>query len=374
VAASDVNATKSVLVVNYMEVPVEKKKPNLEIRQRRMKCWGTLFAHMSGFAAINAGGTMQHLEIFSNSWYMSLVPVVLCQLFIMSMFFCFGQIRGQILAEAMKAGRAGMRAAMFDEEVMDSENDILCLAGSYQLVSSLRFAMVGVQPNMVGEIEGGSPWQCVYGLYIAGLIMTALSVAIILLRPKLVVEEEDKEGAPYRGATVLAGMLGMGFAWCTLFASRSVFENESERLEVYHIGMETIMGRVLLALSLSVVSMLVIFGLDVVGDFFKARSPPGQDTGSDIIQQIVGAKSILVGFSWENAFDGGVEAIASLSSSPLIAESVLAASVFLVVVPAWRRHILTKAMTLQNYFSIQAGFEAADADKEGFEALPLSSP
>merc|ERR1719215_666823 len=101
--------------------------------------------------------------------------------------------------------------------------------------------------------------------------------------------------------------------------------------------------------------MVIIFALDVVGDFFKERSPPGQDNGSEIIQQIVSAKSILVGFSWEYAFDGGVEAIASMAmSNKRIAESVLAGLVFLVVVPAWRKHILTKAMVLQEYFKQQA--------------------
>merc|ERR1719247_3268252 len=87
------DAKKSVIEIRGMEVPVEKKKPNLEQRERRMKCWGTLFAHMSGFAAINAGGTMQHLPAFAASPMLSLVPLVINQIVIIILFSIFKAIR-----------------------------------------------------------------------------------------------------------------------------------------------------------------------------------------------------------------------------------------------------------------------------------------
>jgi len=248
---------------------------------------------------------------------------------------------------------------------MDSENDISCLGGSYLFVSSLRYSMVGSQPTMAGAIMGETPWHAVYELYVAGLVMTTCGILVILLRSRLVRTDEEKEGATNRALTILAGMLGMGFAWCCLFASRTVFEKEPT-LDAHHVSMKTVSGRILLALSLSLVSMLIIFALDFVGDFFKERSPAGEDNGSDIIQQIVSAKSILVGFSWEHAFDGGVEAIASRSTQPMITQSVLAAAVFLVVVPAWRRHILTKAMILQAYYKAQKESDA----KDGYFPVP----
>lgn len=336
-----------------------------------MKCWGTLFAHMSGFAAINAGGTMQHLEFFGSKWYLSLAPLFINQIFIICLFTGFKKMRTAMNAEAIKAGRAGKRAAMFDEEVMDSENDISSLAGSYLLVASIRYALIGIQPNMLGEIEGETPWHSVYALYSVGLVLTCLGVLLILIKSRMtaaVTSEaeaaEIEESPTIRALNIMSGMLGMGFAWSALYASRTVFEKEPF-LDRHHIGMGTIAGRVLLALVLSVVSMVIIFGLDVVGDFFAARSPPGQNTGAPIIIQIVSAKSILVGFSWEHAFDGGVEAISSVTSSPMIAETCLAAAVFLVVVPAWRRHILTKSMVLNEYYRLQTANEL----KEDYTSL-----
>merc|ERR1719174_363793 len=97
-----------------IEIPVEKKKSKLEQRHRRMKCWGTLLAHMTGFSAINAGGTMQHLEFFAKSPCMSLIPLFLNQLCINILFVFFKCIREGIKAQAASAGRAGVRAAMFD--------------------------------------------------------------------------------------------------------------------------------------------------------------------------------------------------------------------------------------------------------------------
>merc|ERR1719188_763846 len=69
---------KSVYLDEFnMEVPVEKKKMNLEKKRRRMRCWATILAHMSGFAAINAGGSLQHLPVFATSPWMACIPILI---------------------------------------------------------------------------------------------------------------------------------------------------------------------------------------------------------------------------------------------------------------------------------------------------------
>merc|ERR1719401_2492360 len=44
-------------------MPVEEQIDQIE---RRMKCWATLFAHMSAFASINFGGIMQQGTYFER--------------------------------------------------------------------------------------------------------------------------------------------------------------------------------------------------------------------------------------------------------------------------------------------------------------------
>jgi len=145
---------------------------------------------------------------------------------------------------------------------------------------------------------------------------------------------------------------GMGFAWCCLFGSRTVFL-KTPALDKNGVGMVTISGRVLLALILSLISTAFIFVLDLIDDVAKRGAPPGKSPGGEIISQIVFAKSILVGFSWEHSFDGGVECIAAKTSHPLCTQSLVAVFMWFAVVPAWRRHILRKALMLQDYYSKQ---------------------
>jgi len=167
-------------------------------------------------------------------------------------------------------------------------------------------------------------------------------------------EEDDASAASLvsRMVDIFIAGLSMTFAWCVLFASRWLYESV-KTFEENECGIETVLGRILLALMLSIFCMAVIFLLDVIDDLMKGDS----SSGAEIIDQIVDAKSVLAGFSWEHAFDGGVEAVAAKTSSPLIAASLLAGFVFVVIVPAWKRHILRKAMVLQDYKEMQVKAE-----------------
>merc|ERR1712187_327299 len=101
-------------------------------------------------------------------------------------------------------------------------------------------------------------------------------------------------------------------------------------------------GRILIALVLSAASFCVIFVLDVIED-----SRPG-DSMSKVIQNIINALSILIGFTWEGCFDGGVEAVASVTENPVMVKLCMTIMVVIVIVPAWRRYILVKVMHLKS--------------------------
>lgn len=311
---------------------------------------------------------MQHLEFFSGHPVKSLLPMFINQLFINALFVVAQCIRGILKAQAQGAGRKGIRAALFDEEVTEAENDISCLAGSFLLIQSVRFFQVGELPTMVGELES-TPWPCIYSLYGIGCALVCISILLIVLRSRVEYGESSCMG---RLLKILTGMSSMGFAWCCLFGSRTVMM-KNERLDEAGIGMVTIAGRVLLALILSLSATALIFALDVISDTAKASAPPGKNPGSEIVTQLVFAKSILVGFSWEHSFDGGVEAIASMTSQPLVTQSALAVFMWFIVVPAWRKHILRKALMLQDYYDKQnqADIQIFKANSFLYSSLPL---
>merc|ERR1712032_116088 len=89
----DPNATKSTIRYEGVDVPVAKRQMEYERRLRRMKCWATLFAHTSGFAAIHAGASLQELEVFKSSPAMAFIPVVINTAIIGVLFAINGKIR-----------------------------------------------------------------------------------------------------------------------------------------------------------------------------------------------------------------------------------------------------------------------------------------
>merc|ERR1719476_689273 len=138
----------------------------------------------------------------------------------------------------------------------------------------------------------------------------------------------------------------MMFAWSLLFATQWLAFS-TEKLEELGIGIHSMAGMVAAALFLSLISFLLIFCLDKIDDAFRKQD--GSGGAGDLLHSIINAIAILVGFSWEHAFDGGVEAIASLTTRPVEAELGLAIFVVFLMVPAWRKYILKKDMQLKAY-------------------------
>eukprot|EP00403_Amphidinium_massartii_P037603 CAMPEP_0178437998 /NCGR_PEP_ID=MMETSP0689_2-20121128/35317_1 /TAXON_ID=160604 /ORGANISM="Amphidinium massartii, Strain CS-259" /LENGTH=694 /DNA_ID=CAMNT_0020060289 /DNA_START=26 /DNA_END=2110 /DNA_ORIENTATION=- len=399
--------TKSIVYRNgKMEVPVEKKQMKLEKRNRGVKCYTTIFAHMAGFAAINAGGTMQHLKIFRETPLTALIPVALNQFFVIVLFSTFKRVRAMVRSEHERKSAAaaaeekdrdaretGMVIGelqrqtssavaeqetfdavydMYEEAAMEAENDISSLAGSFLLVQVVRYVLTGELPDMAGVNRVLPDDLGVDELHLIGMVFACLSVVLILITPKLGLEEDSHAG---RVMEVLTSGAGMSFAWCILFAARWMFM-KNPRLEEAGVGVERIAGRIILALALSVASMAVIFVLDKLDDDFMkgADGQAGNREGATIIVTVVNAISILVGFSWEHAFDGSVEVISGLTSNPLITETGLAICVALLIVPSWRHFILKRAIQLQDYKKRQdeASAAAARASNGGGEygAIP----
>jgi len=84
----------------------------------------------------------------------------------------------------------------------------------------------------------------------------------------------------------------------------------------------------------------VILGLDMISDMGLS----GGQAGSLSIFSMIESLGTLVGFSWENSFEGGVEVIAKLTADPVIAELGLAVIVTVIVIVPWRRFILTQVL------------------------------
>lgn len=332
---------RSVWIDPYnVEVPVVRILEELQKRKRRMRCFGMLLAHMSGFAAINAGGEWQHLPMFKTSPWMALIPVPLTVAVLQTVFIVSNKFREGRVEAAKKAGGVGKglrRAKLCHETVVEAENDVCSLVMSFLLCQVIRFAICGALPDIEGGDQGHVSLTHVSALYLSGMGAGAIS---IVLSFNAAAEEEEEEGVSLKERFIetFANSFGMLFAWCLLYATRWLFFILATRAGV--LVPNTMMGRIILALAVSVFAAWMVFIMDVIDDAFRANS----GAGPTAIRTIIQALAILVGFSWEHSFDGGVAAVASCTGSKETAKFVLGTAVFFLLVPAWRRHILTKVI------------------------------
>lgn len=91
--------------------------------------------------------------------------------------------------------------------------------------------------------------------------------------------------------------------------------------------------------------MYVTFGLDAIDDRWGKTA--NTDVGTTAIETIINSLGVLVGFSWEHSFDGGVTAISHQAKGHEAGTQLLfAVLVVVVIVPSWSQHILPKTLML----------------------------
>mmetsp|Transcript_49930 Transcript_49930/g.79326 ORF Transcript_49930/g.79326 Transcript_49930/m.79326 type:complete len:753 (+) Transcript_49930:120-2378(+) len=337
------DAMKSIADFNGCELFVHKRPIHKEQTERRTVALRTLFSHMTGFAAIHAGGQLQHTKLFKQNAYMSLAAVLINRAFLILLFKISERLHAPHPNEAGKeedseSDHEDPKAYCVElcrEEVKEAENDIASLATSFLLVQAVRFGLTGVLPNNEGIQECGPPPMNKI-LCLVGFGMLCMMVVVVILHTGLALK--------YRQLFILQNTMGMSLSWCLFWASRWTAEGSSY-LQTLTVTPQTMAGRVFLALTLSGIALLVILSLDTVED--KLGEAVGGDGVHGLIQNIINALSLLVGFAWEHCFEYAFEAIASITINPLVTKVVFTVLVGTLVTPAWRRYILVKVIQLK---------------------------
>jgi len=356
-------------------LPFLEQEQDKDRREVNLKCWSVLLAHLTGFASINAWGTVQHLPYFSSSPGRSFlsVPIALVGQVCLQRITDFFRERISLDGDGFK----DLYERMWDEEAEEAENDVMGLTISFCLTNALRYTISGCFPNQEGKEEPGGNGCYEDSLYthtfeqkaqlqLLGLLFCFLIFMLRVCLPEwLFLEEEEEEDSdedvgmeePTQSAILeqqeeskwefwkrlfegCFTSISMSFSWCAFFGVQMVLAG----FKTFQGEANAELSQVVLAISLSLSVFAFMVLLDKVAD---AGGQPDASNfarkGAEGVRDIMTAFSLLVGFAWEQCFDQSVDSLAAVAKPPLNQHSAkLFLSVFCasLLVPAWKAYIL----------------------------------
>lgn len=320
---------RSIAFIEGVEVFVEKRKLAMERSMMNLSAWSQLLAHFCGFAAIEAGGALQHMEWFASGPTTAFIAVVINQVSIGILFRLMDLFRMYTVTNDTDE-----RVVMLSEEIKEAENDIVSLASSFLMVQVFRFGFTGHMPNVEGHEEPYVPMgiTAISLLFVVGCVSLLCSVLISCLPEVAALGQWLLEK--------FQNIMGMIFAWSTLW-SVSMFVRETETFtKILHTRLYPNERHLVAALFLSMCSLAVIRVLDIIQDM-GASSPR-------ILQSMINVFSVLIGLSWEICFEGGLTELAEETSNPNRMKLMFTMGAVAIVVPAWRMYVVKRVVDLKN--------------------------
>jgi len=368
----------------------DRKSINQQVEDQKIdrkiafKSVATLLAHITGFAAINAGGSLQHMYPFnSTAATRFLVPplmffgqLVVGRLVRMLRLKVKNAVVSRHKATYSALTRASTRAdaegfderelvkwclEQWDEETYESELEIAGLAISFLLVQACRFSITGVMPNNLGieEEHFTHPFHDTLWLFSIGIGFAALCVFHVFWHASMPARIEPGTIMSTLKRVVLTGQsaFAMAFAWALFTSSKWEIARMLPQFQP-----NGVVSRVLLAMEISIIVFIVILMLDKLADMDSTG-----EVADRAIITIIGALSTLVGFSFEQSFDGAVEALADMSFKDhrITAELSLATIVVTIVYPAWRMYILRTLTVLKEDYKKR--LDVTEGEKDAIE-------
>lgn len=303
----------------------------------RLEATGTIMAHITGFAAMYGFADAQELEHIEH---LGLTGLVLLLVVSSALILSLSMITDKVMKRmAARDGRVDQGEEKWMEVIDETDDDIFCLAISFQFVLLFRYLIRGeatpYEPGKEGKGGVTQPQAHALLLVAVGFLVLVGAGAIVCSKfgNRMMQHAKSK-----RIVTNIQHLNSMIMAWSFLFWAE---------WQLYVSGWEStnIGATVFLAFCLTGASFTCVFVLDALRERLKSNK-----MAERAVSSIELALGVLVGFSWERAFDVGFEevehALKHTYKSPMIPAHVvvlLMSSLLLIVVaPAWRYHILPK--------------------------------
>jgi len=300
--------------------------------ETRLQAGGTIMAHVCGFSAMYGfadGAEVQLINDLGVHGGFGLVVVAAVVITLLS--FIMGVVMDMV---ANDDGVVTEDEEAWIDTCQETIDDVFCLAISFLLVLMFRFLIrghpQGYEPGKVGNVSQSD----------ANILFTiALGFGLLLpLGAVWMSTAQIPRGLATRVATNIQHLNSMIMSWCFLFWAE---------WQLYVVGWEhTVVGGCLVvAVFLTLSSFLAVILLSYVP----------VDQSNKLLRRAKNsvelALGVLVGFSWERAFDVGFEVIgenfeSSGSNKGPAVVLLMSAVLFVIVAPAWRYYILPKSLEL----------------------------
>eukprot|EP00933_Yihiella_yeosuensis_P036245 TRINITY_DN29996_c0_g1_i2.p1 TRINITY_DN29996_c0_g1~~TRINITY_DN29996_c0_g1_i2.p1 ORF type:complete len:1305 (-),score=357.71 TRINITY_DN29996_c0_g1_i2:106-3987(-) len=335
-------------------------KRHAEQLELNTECWATLLGHITGFASINAWGTLQ--QALPRSILVCGVVPFISLLGIRSLFIQSDALRTRV---SESDGEVDKQEMLWDEMVEETEDDVLSLAVSFLLVQEIRFIIFGVLPNSEGEDPEGFDHGLLknFELLMAGFLLAGIYFAqglytsfrkSSMAKPTHEApaeghaiedehhehhedsEEESEEGDRTNNwAAWCRDIMAMTMSWCLHFSVENWMKDQLPD------EAEAVLA-VLCALAVTGLGLGLIMLLDHAADY-KVANKELDKVIDNSIRALITALGILIGFSWERSFDSAVGGLAKDVSgvSPPVMKLLLAILLAGMVIPAWKWYILS---------------------------------
>lgn len=303
---------------------------------------------------------MQAMKVFTTFRVLNLVPVFLNMAFLFGLFSLSIAARDWCIPDKDQNHQSEARSEKWDEVAEEAENDLAGLCLSFLLVQGIIFILTGSSGHShesSGHHEVGHPIHVTVILLVVGITFAAITVFMVWFQAhsdtvQTIEVQHDRIHATdnfrkylLRWYFIVQTLFAMSFAWCLLY----VLNWELLRLLGilgFTVNAHSTVFHTILALVVSFVAFAFIRILDLIEDMEETGEVADKCTRS-----MIESLAILIGFSWEHAFDGGVEVIADLTREggywqPYLLKFTLAVLVALVIAPAWRLYILKIVLEL----------------------------
>eukprot|EP00927_Polykrikos_kofoidii_P071799 TRINITY_DN68009_c0_g1_i1.p1 TRINITY_DN68009_c0_g1~~TRINITY_DN68009_c0_g1_i1.p1 ORF type:complete len:641 (+),score=77.47 TRINITY_DN68009_c0_g1_i1:57-1979(+) len=324
-------------------------------KQRSVSCSTSLLSHIAAFASISFGGDMQHSDyVLASSKSAFFIPLLM---------FCFHGIIAAVSARCrvkvanlfhreasdtaaldinIRSNRRQILVCIYENYVSEAMNDTCAVAVSFLTVQAIRYKISGVMPDTLGSEEHSWIHDKSCSVILSAVTVFFLVFAIFLRFLNASFTATPGSGSFRQNLESLFELIHlfskMSLSWCLV----NLLRWEVGRARIPHGNPNEVVPRMVMATAVSFAAFGAVYYLDRIAD----ADFTGASTDKAIFDVIVSI-SIMVGFMWEQAFDGGIEVISSHLFAPSWGKLAMVSFVARIVITPWNRHIISKLIQLE---------------------------